>query len=67
MPYFSDDKPSSGEKSEASSTQQQAGGRGTTSTPAAGFPANPFDFSSMQNLLNVISFSFYLMQWDLEA
>ncbi|CAL9199790.1 unnamed protein product [Musa hybrid cultivar] len=52
MPYFSDDKPSSGEKSEASSTQQHAGGLGTTSTPAAGFPANPFDFSSMQNLLN---------------
>ncbi|CAL9037841.1 unnamed protein product [Musa banksii] len=37
---------------EASSTQQQAGRRRTTSTPATGFPTNPFDFSSMQNLLN---------------
>ncbi|KAJ8466352.1 hypothetical protein OPV22_028904 [Ensete ventricosum] len=47
-----DDKPNSAEKAEASSTPQQAGGRRTASTPAAGFPANPFDFSSMQNLLN---------------
>ncbi|URE22968.1 ankyrin repeat domain-containing protein [Musa troglodytarum] len=37
---------------EASSTQQQAGRRRTTSTPATGFPTNPFDFSAMQNLLN---------------
>ncbi|RWW41909.1 hypothetical protein BHE74_00052571, partial [Ensete ventricosum] len=52
---FSDDKPNSAEKAEASSTPQQAGGRRTASTPAAGFPANPFDFSSMQNLLNEVS------------
>ncbi|RRT52678.1 hypothetical protein B296_00040637 [Ensete ventricosum] len=37
---------------EASSTQQQAGRRRATSTPATGFPTNSFDFSAMQNLLN---------------
>lgn len=57
---LSEGKTGSGENKtsagEASSTQQQAGRRRTTSTPATGFPTNPFDFSAMQNLLNVIIF-----------
>ncbi|XP_038985791.1 ankyrin repeat domain-containing protein 2A-like isoform X1 [Phoenix dactylifera] len=50
-----DDKSSSCEnkssKTEASSAQQQSGHR-TASIPTTGFPTNPFDFSSMSNLLN---------------
>ncbi|XP_074565106.1 uncharacterized protein LOC141821636 [Curcuma longa] len=40
------------EASPTDSNQQQAGSRRTNSTPATGFPMNPFDFSAMQNLLN---------------
>lgn len=57
MILLPDDKSSSSEnktfKTEASSAQQQSGRR-TASTPTTGFPTNPFDFSTMSNLLNVI-------------
>lgn len=42
------------------STQQQTGYRRTSSAPATGFPMDPFDFSSMQNLLNVIALLLFL-------
>ncbi|XP_038973334.1 ankyrin repeat domain-containing protein 2A-like isoform X2 [Phoenix dactylifera] len=53
---FADDKSSSGEnkssKTEASSASQQPGRHRTASTGTAGLPTNPFDLSTMTDLLN---------------
>ncbi|XP_074561144.1 ankyrin repeat domain-containing protein 2A-like [Curcuma longa] len=47
-----ENKSSTSEALHTDSTQQQTGYRRTSSAPATGFPMNPFDFSSIQNLLN---------------
>lgn len=54
--YLPDDKPSSAKKSsnpESSSVNPQAGNRGPSSQPGAPF-ANPFDFSALSGLLDVL-------------
>lgn len=50
-----ENKSSTSEALHTDSTQQQTGYRRTSSAPATGFPMDPFDFSSIQNLLNVIA------------
>ncbi|XP_042432298.1 ankyrin repeat domain-containing protein 2A-like [Zingiber officinale] len=47
-----ENKSSTSEALPTNSTQQETGYRRTSSAPATGFPMNPFDFSSVQNLLN---------------
>ncbi|KAJ4975034.1 hypothetical protein NE237_008208 [Protea cynaroides] len=48
----SDSPENKSSKSETSSVEPQTGQRRAASGPAAGFPANPFDFSAMTGLLN---------------
>lgn len=42
----------------STSAENQSGQRNATAGPGAGFPGNPFDFSNMAGLLNVLSFLF---------
>lgn len=47
--------------SESSSTESQSGQSRATAAPGAGFPGNPFDFSNMAGLLNVL-LQFYFIR-----
>lgn len=59
IPIFLDEKTGSAEnsKSDSSSGESHSGQRGAAaaaSVPGAGLPTNPFDFSAMTGLLNVL-------------